>query len=577
MAYFNININLALGDLMVVIQKCLQRAHPIENLSQFYDLFSGPASKLLTSYLAQSTFTFVYLYSLFVLAEQTASRLRIELFGHFLGLELPFFDTHRDAGVVNTLSNDVQEFKSSFKQLISLGIKNSAQIVGSFVTLYRISPEMTIVINLVVIPTIALVGSQLGAHLRKLSRALQQQIDNVTNVALEAIGSIRTVKILNIEQVMLDSFAEEVATFDKLNEKFSAGFAAFQASTNLALNGIVLLTLLFGGHHLLTGTMNAGHLMSYLTTTQTIQRSLFQLSLLYGHYIKSTTALMNIFNYLAIPLPDLSGVKLADFRGSIELSNITFHYPSRPDANVFKDFSIKFEPGKVTALCGPSGGGKSTIALLIETLYNLDAGTVLIDGIDISRLDRNWLRRHVIGYISQEPILFHTSIMENIRLGRREATDEEVIEAAKLANAHDFINAFPDGYHTTVGARGVNLSGGQRQRVSIARAIVKNPKILVLDEATSSLDNTSEAAVKEALANAMAGRTVIVIAHRLSTIESADRIVLIDRGQIVESGSHAELMAAQGRYYHLVNRTKAKTATTAVTDNGKGPNEDFIE
>lgn len=243
--------------------------------------------------------------------------------------------------------------------------------------------------------------------------------------------------------------------------------------TNFAFNGIVLVTLLFGGHQLLGGQMSAGNLMSFLATTQTIQRSLFALSLLYGHYIKVTSSMQRIVDYLVIESPQITGKVLPDFVGNIQFKDVVFRYPKRPESEVLKKISLTLEPGKVTALCGHSGSGKSTIAMLVESLYDLESGSITVDDNDLNELDLKWLRKDVVGYISQEPVLFGTSIRENIKFGKPDATEEEVIQAATIANAHEFISSFPNGYDTVVGQQGGALSGGQKQRVAIARAIIK--------------------------------------------------------------------------------------------------------
>lgn len=559
-AYFNIKINLALGDLLNVIQSSLQASIPTgENfLAHFTSLIKTPAINLIVIYFNQSLFTFVYLYSLFVLAEQTASRVRCELFGKFLSFELSFFDLNDGGNILSSLSNDVQEFKSSFKQLISLGIKNFAQIVGCLVTLYHISPQMTVLINVVIIPTMAIVGSQVGIRLRKLSKRLQDQLANITNVAFESINNIRTVKMLGIEDILLCKFASELRAFDSINNKFASGFALFQSMTNFAFNGIVLVTLLFGGHQLLGGQMSAGNLMSFLATTQTIQRSLFALSLLYGHYIKVTSSMQRIVDYLVIESPQITGKVLPDFVGNIQFKDVVFRYPKRPESEVLKKISLTLEPSKVTALCGHSGSGKSTIAMLVESLYDLESGSITVDDNDLNELDLKWLRKDVVGYISQEPVLFGTSIRENIKFGKPDATEEEVIQAATIANAHEFISSFPNGYDTVVGQQGGALSGGQKQRVAIARAIIKNPKVLIMDESTSALDADAEAEVKSALDTVMKGRTVLVIAHRLSTILNSDQIILLGSGRILEQGSHSELLQKRGKYYSLVMKSTEK-------------------
>lgn len=315
---------------------------------------------------------------------------------------------------------------------------------------------------------------------------------------------------------------------------------------------------MFGGYNLIEGNMNVGNLMTFLATTQTIQRSLYHLSLLYGNYIKVISSLEQICSYLCLKSPDLSGKLLTEFKGNIQFNNVKFAYPKRPEIVVLNNFNLELETGKIFALCGTSGSGKSTIAKLISSLYELQAGFITLDNVDLKNIDKKWLRNDLIGFISQEPILFCTTIKENIRFGKIDATDEEVIAAAKIANAHQFINDFPDGYNTIVGQQGTALSGGQRQRIAIARAIIKDPKILILDEATSALDTESELLIQEALNTIMKNRTVLVIAHRLSTIKNCDQIIVLDNGQILEKGNHEQLLKNKGKYYKLVNQLKDK-------------------
>jgi len=343
---------------------------------------------------------------------------------------------------------------------------------------------------------------------------------------------------------------------EELNCDLGVGIGVLQGVTNLALNGIVLGTLLFGGHLLAKEEISAGNLMSFLVATQTIQRSLSQLSILFGQYIRGVTAATRIFAFMDIePSVDLKkGIRLQDLVGEVSFKNVTFVYPTRSDHTVLKDFSIKLMPGKITAICGLSGEGKSTVASLLERFYDINSGKITLDGNDIQLIDPSWLRGEVIGFINQEPVLFGTTIMENIRFGKPEATDEEVFRAAKIANAHNFIEKFADGYETVVGERGVTVSGGQKQRIAIARAVIKNPKVLILDEATSALDTESEALVQDALEKVMKGRTVLVIAHRLSTIQNADVIAVISKGKILESGTHSELKKAKGLYWQLIRQ-----------------------
>jgi ATP-binding cassette subfamily B protein len=252
-------------------------------------------------------------------------------------------------------------------------------------------------------------------------------------------------------------------------------------------------------------------------------------------------------------IPSEGGLAPSKVQGLVELSHVDFSYPARRDVAVLRDLELRLEPGQVVAVVGPSGAGKSTIAALLGRLYDPDRGTVKLDDRDLRDLDPSWLRRQ-IGVVAQEPLLFSTTIAENIRYGKPSATDEEVIAAARAANAHDFVDRFPEKYATKVGERGVQLSGGQKQRIAIARAVLKDPKLLVLDEATSALDAESEHLVQEALDRLLEGRTTLVIAHRLSTVKNADRVLVLDGGKIVQQGTHASLVGEAGLYRKLVER-----------------------
>ena len=304
-------------------------------------------------------------------------------------------------------------------------------------------------------------------------------------------------------------YKKELAKAEELNINLGIGIGILQAVTNLGLNSVGLATLLYGGKLLSTDEISAGNLMSFLVATQTIQKSLSQLSLLFGHYVRGVSAAIRVFEFMDIePTVVLNeGLKLNRVNGEIEFKNVVFSYPTRSERKVLDNFDLKLIPGKVTAICGVSGEGKSTIASLLERFYDIDSGSIVLDGHELKSLDPTWLRGHVIGFINQEPILFGTTIMENIRFGKPEASDEEVFSASKMANADHFISHFPEGYQTVVGERGVTVSGGQKQRIAIARALIKNPKILILDEATSALDTESEALVQEALEKVMRNRT----------------------------------------------------------------------
>ena len=311
----------------------------------------------------------------------------------------------------------------------------------------------------------------------------------------------------------------------------------------------------YGGRLVLAGEMSAGQLTSFLVYTLIVGFSLGALADLWADFMKAVGAAERVFELMdrEPAIPSHGGRDLTRVDGRIELNDVVFAYPSRPNTTVLQRLTLHVAPGEVVALVGPSGAGKSTLAALLQRFYDPGAGVVTLDGVDLRELEPAWLRRQ-IGTVAQEPVLFSASVADNIRYGRPGATMEEIVEAARVANADRFVRLFPEGYDTLVGERGVQLSGGQKQRVAIARAVLKDPRVLVLDEATSALDAESEHLVQEALERLMRGRTTFIIAHRLSTVLGADRVVVIDGGTVAQSGTHETLMAEGGLYRRLVER-----------------------
>jgi ATP-binding cassette subfamily B protein len=330
---------------------------------------------------------------------------------------------------------------------------------------------------------------------------------------------------------------------------------AFMGVASFAAYAAAALVLWYGGRLVSEGSLTVGGLTSFLVYTLLVGLSLGGLSDLWAELNTASGAAAKVFELLdrepEIPLS--GGATLPRIDGKVELKDVSFSYPARRDTHVLRDINLSIRPGELVALVGPSGAGKSTIASLIMRFYDPDKGQILLDGRPLTELDPGWLRRQ-IAIVSQEPLIFSSSIAENIRYGRADASDEDLYAAAKAANAHDFIMQLPEGYATRVGERGVKLSGGQRQRVAIARAVLKDPRLLVLDEATSALDAESEHLVKEALERLREGRTTLVIAHRLSTVKDADRVLVMDGGRIVQSGKHASLVRQEGLYRRLIER-----------------------
>ncbi|KAG0723901.1 ATP-binding cassette sub-family B member 8, mitochondrial [Chionoecetes opilio] len=518
----NVQVPILLGEVVNVVARFTGEASTEGR--HFSEEVITPVLKLVKYYCIQATFTLSYIAFLTRMGERIADDLRRQLFDTLLKQDIAFYDQHKTGELVNRLTADVQDFKSSFKLCISQGMRSITQVARA------------------------------------------------TGVADECLANMRTVRAFAMEDTENKLFIQELDKSRELNEALGMGIGIFQAGSNLFLNGIVM-GILWGGGQLMAGDqLQPGDLMSFLVAAQTIQKSLAQLGIMFGTYVRGISAGARVFEYVKLqPTIPVKGGKIIPYHtlmGKIEFTNVSFSYPTRSEQEVLSDFSLSIPAGSVVALVGVSGGGKSTVAQLLERFYDVNRGSITIDGEDLRSLDPSWLRGRIIGFINQEPVLFGTSIMENIRYGFPKATDAEVIEAAKTANAHEFIKGFPDGYDTVVGERGVTVSGGQKQRIAIARALLKNPRILVLDEATSALDAESEAVVQAALESCLGGRTVLVIAHRLSTIQNADVIAVMAHGKLAEIGTHETLKKAGGIYAELIRQQQREEKVKKTTSWG---------
>lgn len=497
-------------------------------------------------------------YVLFTTAgERIVARLREDVYRAILRQEIAFFDTRATGELTSRLASDTTILQNTVSVNVSMALRSLVTMVGGVGALVWTSPRLAAVM-LAVVPPVAIGAVLYGRRVRALSREVQDALATASEVAEESISGLRTVRSFAAEEVEAKRYAKAVAaSFDVAKRRAKTG-GTFDFAATIAAFSVATAVLWYGGHLVMRGAMTVGALTSFFVYTIVVAFSLAALSDVWADFMKASGASARIFEILdRAPGMDAGGLRPQATKGAIALDDVSFRYPARPDVEVLAGVTLRLEPGEMVALVGPSGSGKSTVAALLARMYDPTAGTVRLDGVDVRELDMDWLRCQV-GAVSQEPLLFARSIADNVRYGKPDATMEEIRAACRTANALDFVDRFPDGFDTMVGERGVQLSGGQKQRIAIARAVLKDPKILVLDEATSALDAESEHLVKEALERLMEGRTTLVIAHRLSTVVDADRVVVVDRGRIVEEGPHKELVARAGLYKKLVEKQLAE-------------------
>ncbi len=511
-------------------------------------------------FLVQAVFNFIRTLSSARAGEGTVADLRSSLFEHIMRLPLRFFESRRTGEITSRLTSDVTVVQGLVSQDLNQLITQLFTLIGGVIILFIKNTSLTLVM-LSVVPIVVLGGAFFGRGLRKLSTDFQDKLADANASAEESIVGIRVVQSFTAEKVEAGRYKKAMrASFDSAMRRARVR-AWFVTILILATFSSLSLVLWFGGRQVVAGGLKAGDLIAFLIYTLVVAGAIGALTGLATRFTEAAGATQRIFELfqegndlanssLTSPARVSSTQALSALRGEVTLEHIHFTYGDRGEKNVLEDISFTARPGEVIALVGPSGGGKSTLVSLIPRFYDPSHGRILLDGQDIRELDLEKLREN-IGLVPQETQLFSGTVRDNIRYGRPEAGDAEVEDAAKAANALEFIAGFPLGMDTVVGERGLKLSGGQRQRVAIARALLKNPRILILDEATSALDNESEALVQEALELLMVGRTTFVIAHRLSTIRGADRILVLEAGKIVENGSHETLIAQGGLYRDL--------------------------
>lgn len=493
-------------------------------------------------------------YFLFTMAgERIVKQLRHNLYSAILRQEIAFFDFNKTGELISRISSDTTILQNAVSVNISMGLRNLASAVGGLVLMVYTSPKLALSM-LLVIPPVAAGAAVFGKRIRNFSRNAQDNLASASTVAEETISGIRTVRAFaqeNFEQGRYD--VSLVHSLSAVRDKVTQ-ISWFMGLASLLGYSAISAVIWFGGRQVITQELSIGDLTQFLIYLMIVAFSVGSLGSLWGDFMSAIGAGKRIFEILdrQTLMDSSAGAIPSGLSGRVEFKNVEFSYPARPASKVLQNFSLKLENSQVVALVGPSGSGKTTVASLLTRLYDADAGDILLDGFSLRDIQPDWLRSQ-IGIVSQEPILISSSIAENIRYGNNSASLLEVERAARLANAHDFISGFGDGYNTQVGERGIQLSGGQKQRIAIARALLKNPKILILDEATSALDTESESLVQDALNKLMRGRTTLVIAHRLSTVQNSDLICVLEGGRIVESGPHQDLIKNEnGLYRKLV-------------------------
>ncbi len=503
---------------------------------------------------ALGLFSALRFYTVSWLGERVTADLRNAVYAHVVRQSPEFFETTASGEVLSRLTTDTTLVQTVVGSSLSMGLRNAVMGIGAMLMLIITNPYvMTQVLGMLVL--VVLPSLYFGRRVRKLSRASQDRVADSAAIAAEVLNAIPVVQSYGQE-------TREARRFDAATEAaFDVAIKRTRVRSVLvgfiitATFGALLWGLYQGTQAVAAGRISAGHLGQTVVFVIILVSSVAVLSEVYGDLLRAAGATERLMELLSAQSPVEDAVRPralpATAAGSaLSLEHVSFHYPSRPTLPSLRDFSLTVAPGETVAIVGPSGAGKSTVFQLLLRFYDASAGTVLIDGVPVRETSLAALRGRV-GIVPQDSTIFSTSALENIRYGRPDAADAEVVAAARAAFAHDFISALPEGYQTFLGERGVRLSGGQRQRISIARAMLKNPPLLLLDEATSALDAESERMVQAALESAMSGRTTLVIAHRLATVKRADRIVVMDGGRIVDIGKHDELVARGGLYARL--------------------------
>jgi ABC transporter fused permease/ATP-binding protein len=495
----------------------------------------------------QSLFSFFRVWTFALVSERSMRDVRLALYSRLLRLPMTFFDKRRTGELISRITSDVSLLQDTFSVTLAELFRQVITLIAGIVFLMVTTPKLTLFM-LGTFPVLVLLAMFFGRFIRNLSKKTQDELASANVIVEETLHSISTVKSFVGEGYESSRYHRGLNNVVDVALKTAKYRGAFISFIIFALFGGIVAVMWYGASLVASGEMSIGELVSFVLYTTFIGGSIAGLGDIYSQVQKAIGSSERVLEILEEPIEKSSTYHKSELEGKIEFEHVSFRYPTRPEVEVLKDLSFYVNPGEKIALAGHSGAGKSTIIQLLLKFYDLDSGEILVDEKGLDTWDLEKLRSH-IGMVPQEVLLFGGSIRENIAYARPDASEDEIILAAKKANAWQFISKFPEGLDTMVGERGVKLSGGQRQRVAIARAILKDPSILILDEATSSLDAESEHLVQEALDELMKGRTTIIIAHRLATIRKVDRIYVLSDGKIVEQGSHTELLHEQDGFY----------------------------